>query len=221
MYRVPATKQVEFQRYKQRATSQEPVDMLLSAKSGTSLARASNLPLSLLHPHVDFEGSKFEQSIVAHASFRTAIAHYLTNPCLPYLNARLPYRHQDREPRVVRLIGGAPAPPAGHGNTSGRVGDPDLAQKKAYLSVWRPRQRREHMDTITTEHIMKILELTDSFGLHREAVVIPLATNDRDDIAFLSDHRLRITVPRTRPFDEWLVELRSRLTNMDLSPLHR
>ena len=68
---------------------------------------------------------------------------------------------------------------------------------------------------------MKILELTDSFGLHREAVVIPLATDDRDDVVALPDRRLRITVPKNRPFDEWLVELRSKLTNMDLSAFRR
>jgi len=68
---------------------------------------------------------------------------------------------------------------------------------------------------------MKILELTDSFGLHREAVVIPLATDDQDDVVALPDHRLRITVPKNRPFDEWLVELRSKLTNMDLSAFRR
>lgn len=68
---------------------------------------------------------------------------------------------------------------------------------------------------------MKILELTDSFGLHREAIVIPLSVDDRDDVVTLPDHRLRITVPKSRPFNEWLVELRSKLTNMDLSAFRR
>jgi hypothetical protein len=77
------------------------------------------------------------------------------------------------------------------------------------------------MDTITSEHIMKILELTDSFGLHREAVMIPLSTDDKGEVVTLPDHRLRITVPRTRPFDEWFIELRSKLTKMDLSSFRR
>jgi hypothetical protein len=64
---------------------------------------------------------------------------------------------------------------------------------------------------------MKILELTDSFNLHREAVVIPLATEGCGSVAVLPDQRLRITIPSNVSFDEWLVELRDRLSTMDLS----
>jgi len=74
------------------------------------------------------------------------------------------------------------------------------------------------MPTVTPDQVMKILELTDSFSLHREAVVIPLATSDYGDVVVLPDHRLRITIPRAQPFEKWLVELRAKLTQMDLSP---
>jgi hypothetical protein len=66
---------------------------------------------------------------------------------------------------------------------------------------------------------MKILKLADSFSLHREAVVIPLATDDHGGVVVLPDQRVRITVPSHQPFDEWLLELRSKLAKMDLSPL--
>ena len=77
------------------------------------------------------------------------------------------------------------------------------------------------MGTITPECVMKILELTDSFNLHREAVVIPLSTEDFGSVAVLSDQRLRITVPSNVPIDEWLIELRDRLSTMDLSGIRR
>jgi hypothetical protein len=73
------------------------------------------------------------------------------------------------------------------------------------------------MATVTAEHVMKILELTDTLTLNREAIVIPLATEDNGDVVVLPGKRLRITVPRNQPFDGWLVELRSKLVKMDLS----
>jgi hypothetical protein len=75
------------------------------------------------------------------------------------------------------------------------------------------------MTTLTAEQVMKILELTDSFNLHREAVVIPLGTTNDGDVVALPDQRLRITVPRNQPFDEWLMELRRKLAKMDLSAI--
>ena len=73
------------------------------------------------------------------------------------------------------------------------------------------------MAPVTPEHVMKILELTDSFNVHREAVVIPLATDNHGGVVTLPDQRLRITVPTHRPFEEWLLELREKLAKMDLS----
>jgi hypothetical protein len=68
---------------------------------------------------------------------------------------------------------------------------------------------------------MKILELTDSFNLSREAVMIPLALGDEGSVTLLPDERLRIVAPKNRPFEDWLTELRTRLSNMGLSTLHR
>jgi hypothetical protein len=75
------------------------------------------------------------------------------------------------------------------------------------------------MVSVTPEQVMKILELTDSFNLHREAVVIPLGTEDDGGVMVLPDQRLRITVPRNKPFDEWLLELRGKLGKLDLSAI--
>lgn len=67
---------------------------------------------------------------------------------------------------------------------------------------------------------MKILELTDSFNLNREAVMIPLALEDEGSVTLLPDERLRIVAPKNRPFEDWLIELRTRLTDMGLSTMH-
>jgi hypothetical protein len=56
------------------------------------------------------------------------------------------------------------------------------------------------MVTVNPEQVMKILELTDSFNLHRETVVIPLGTEGKGDVVLLPDQRLRITVPSNTPF---------------------
>jgi hypothetical protein len=74
-----------------------------------------------------------------------------------------------------------------------------------------------HLGTVRPESILRILELTDSFGIHREAVFIPLTTAEKGDITILPDGRMRIACPDSIDLDEWLVELRRRLEKMDLS----
>ncbi len=73
------------------------------------------------------------------------------------------------------------------------------------------------MSAVRPEQVLKILELTDSFNLHREAVYIPLATEENGSVTVLPDGRLRIICPRTESFEAWLSELRTRLENMNLS----
>jgi hypothetical protein len=73
------------------------------------------------------------------------------------------------------------------------------------------------LDVLRPEQIMKILELTDSFNMHREKVLIPLATADVGSVELLPDGRLRIFVPTGKRFEEWLNELRAQLAKMKLS----
>jgi len=73
------------------------------------------------------------------------------------------------------------------------------------------------LGALRPEQILRILELTDSFCLHREAIFIPLTTEAVGDAKILPDGRLRIVCPSTVPFDKWLKDLRSRLEKMDLS----
>jgi len=73
------------------------------------------------------------------------------------------------------------------------------------------------LGALRQEQILRILELTDSFNINREAVSIPLATEENGSVAVLPDGRLRIACPSTASFDEWLSNLRVRLEEMDLS----
>jgi hypothetical protein len=66
---------------------------------------------------------------------------------------------------------------------------------------------------------MRILELTDALGIHREAVTVPLARKGAGSIALLPAGKLQIICPDNVVFDEWLDDLRVRLGKMDLSTL--
>jgi hypothetical protein len=76
------------------------------------------------------------------------------------------------------------------------------------------------MAALRPEQILKILELTDSLNLHRETILIPLATEDEGSVTILADRRVRIVVPSNKPFEDWLTELRTQLTKMNLPTTH-
>ncbi len=75
------------------------------------------------------------------------------------------------------------------------------------------------MGTVRPEQILRILELTDSFNLNREAVVIPLVTEKNGSVSILTDGRLRIVCPSGTPFDDWLRQLRREMEKIDLSKI--
>jgi hypothetical protein len=77
------------------------------------------------------------------------------------------------------------------------------------------------LNTLGPEQIMKILELTDSFNVHREMVMIPLALDDVGSVTLLPDGRLRVVAPKNKPFEDWLMELRTQLTSMNLPSTHQ
>ena len=76
------------------------------------------------------------------------------------------------------------------------------------------------MVAVRLEQILRILELTDSLNIHREAVIIPLNAEKEGDLTLLPDGRLRIHCPETR-FEEWLIEIRGQLEKIDLSRIVR
>lgn len=70
---------------------------------------------------------------------------------------------------------------------------------------------------VRPEQIIKILELTDSFNIHREAVTIPLSAEKDGSVTILPDGKLRIICPEQTGFDEWLSNVRGQLEKMDLT----
>jgi len=76
------------------------------------------------------------------------------------------------------------------------------------------------MAALRPEQILKILEVTDSLNLHRESVLIPLSTEDEGSVTILADRRVRIVVPSNKPFEDWLIELRAKLAEMNLPTKH-
>jgi len=73
------------------------------------------------------------------------------------------------------------------------------------------------LSALRPDQVLKILELTDSFNLHRESVFIPLGTEENGSATLLPDGRLRIVCPRNIALQNWLEELRALLEKMDLS----
>ena len=51
------------------------------------------------------------------------------------------------------------------------------------------------MSALRPDQILRILEITDSFNLHRESIFIPLKTEENGSITILPDGRLRIVCP--------------------------
>jgi hypothetical protein len=64
---------------------------------------------------------------------------------------------------------------------------------------------------VRPDEIMKILEVTDSFNMHREKVLIPLQTEEQGTVTLQSDGRIRITCPNDGVSESWLKELRNSL----------
>ncbi len=73
------------------------------------------------------------------------------------------------------------------------------------------------MVAVRPEQILEILAITDSFGIHRETVTIPLSAEKEGSVSILPDGKLRIVCPEQAQYDKWLIELRSQLGRMDLS----
>ncbi len=65
--------------------------------------------------------------------------------------------------------------------------------------------------TVRSEQVMKILEITDTLGLHRENVTIPLTTHGAGEITVSDDGKIIILCPDGESFEEFLLKVRSEL----------
>lgn len=63
------------------------------------------------------------------------------------------------------------------------------------------------MQVVSFKQISQILELTDTLGLNREWVEIPLSPEGSGTVRRLSNGKLEIIVAADQPFDQWLAGL--------------
>lgn len=63
------------------------------------------------------------------------------------------------------------------------------------------------LQTLSFKHISQILDVTDSLGLHREWVEIPLSPESPGVVRTLSNGKLEIVVDAEQPFERWLASL--------------
>ena len=60
------------------------------------------------------------------------------------------------------------------------------------------------IDVVSFAHINRILGVTDSLGLNREWVEIPLSPGSPGVVRRLTNGKLEITVDADQPFEDWL-----------------
>lgn len=63
------------------------------------------------------------------------------------------------------------------------------------------------LDVVSFKHISRILEVTDSLGLNREWVEIPLSPESPGLVRKLTNGKLEIIVDADQPFEDWLGSL--------------
>ena len=63
------------------------------------------------------------------------------------------------------------------------------------------------LDVVSFKHISRILGVTDSLGLNREWLEIPLAPESPGVVRRLTNGKLEIIVDADQPFEDWLRSL--------------
>ena len=63
------------------------------------------------------------------------------------------------------------------------------------------------LEIVSFTHISRILEVTDSLGLNREWVEIPLSPESPGVVRRLTNGKLEIVVDADQPFEDWLRSL--------------
>ena len=63
------------------------------------------------------------------------------------------------------------------------------------------------LEVVSVNHINRILGVTDSLGLNREGVEIPLSPESPGVVRRLTNGKLEIIVDADQPFEDWLKSL--------------
>jgi hypothetical protein len=67
------------------------------------------------------------------------------------------------------------------------------------------------LDTVSFQHITRILGVIDDLDISREAVEIPLSPESPGCVRRLSNGKLEIVVDADMPFDDWLQMLPQKI----------
>ncbi len=67
------------------------------------------------------------------------------------------------------------------------------------------------LPAVSFAQITRILEVTDSLGLNREWIEVPLSPERPGVVRTLPNGKLEIVVDADQPFDEWLAGLADRI----------
>jgi len=74
-------------------------------------------------------------------------------------------------------------------------------------------------DLIGMREMGDIFDVTDSLGIHREQITVPLTKIDPGGVRKLPTGELEIVVPRTAPLEQWLEKLRAELHRLGFRPV--
>ena len=66
-------------------------------------------------------------------------------------------------------------------------------------------------DMVTFPQIEQILEILDDRDINRELIEIPLGTKDPGEVSVLGGGKIRVVVPSSGDFDEWLEATEDRI----------
>ncbi|MBA5875152.1 MAG: hypothetical protein GDA66_11470 [Nitrospira sp. CR1.2] len=67
------------------------------------------------------------------------------------------------------------------------------------------------LQAVSFQHITRILDLTDTLGINREWVEIPLSPESPGIVRKLPNGKLEIIVDADQPFDTWLGTLEQQI----------
>jgi hypothetical protein len=70
---------------------------------------------------------------------------------------------------------------------------------------------------VTPEQIERIYQITDSFYLNRDAVVVPLVGRGEPLVTVMPDGKLLVRPPAGSRFEAWVAGLPERLADLDLA----
>jgi len=70
------------------------------------------------------------------------------------------------------------------------------------------------LKAVTLREIQRIFEVTDRLGIHREALVIPLAPRHPGRVRRMPNGKYEIVVEKDDDFEGWLAALEAELRKM-------